>query len=107
MSREPNNNTGKSYQWGVRVTWLVTLGTFAAMLYFLPLREPVGKTLMWDWILRLLGAAIGLGGIAHFSLRWVFRRAGAGHADPALHSTRLVTVSSIHQEPVKSEMQKN
>ena len=89
MPLQPSNkSTGTAYQYGVTATWLTALGSYAAIIFLVPIREPVDKTLMWDGILGLLGVACILGSAAHFCLRFVFRRKGEDQPDPAAHPKR-------------------
>ena len=89
MPQKPSTkNSGTGYQYGLIATWLIALGAYAAIIFLVPIREPVDKTLMWDGILGLLGVACILGSVAHFCLRFVFRRKGEGHTDPAAHPKR-------------------
>lgn len=96
MTSQPSTkSSGTGYQYGVTATWLITLGAYAAIIFFVPIREPVNKALMWDGILGLFVAACMLGSAAHFTLRFVFRRNGEGHANPAAHPKRQLLVGLI------------
>lgn len=96
MSSQPSTkSTGTAYQYGVTATWLITLGAYAAIIYLIPIQEPVDKTLMWDGILGLFGASCMLGSAGHFCLRFVFRRKGEGHVDPAAHPKRQLLAGLI------------
>ena len=68
------------YPKAVRFTWFLTLGVYAATVFLIPIRDPVGKTIMWDLVLGLFAAAVALGFAAHFTLRFVFPR--EGHDSP-------------------------
>ncbi len=84
MTTEPLKT--RAYPKAVRFTWFLTLGVYVIMVNLIPIREPVDKTIMWDWLLGLLVVTCVLGGAAHFTLRFVFPR--EGQADPAAHPQR-------------------
>ena len=81
MNQPVTQNNMRIYPKAVRFTWFLTLGVYAATVFLIPIREPVGKTIMWDLVIGLFAAAAALGYAAHFTLRFVFPR--EGHDSPA------------------------
>lgn len=81
MNQPVTQNNMHIYPKAVRFTWLLTLGVFAVTVYLIPIREPVGKTIMWDMLMGLFATAAALGCAAHFTLRYVFPR--KGHESPS------------------------
>jgi hypothetical protein len=83
----------KTYPKAVRFTWFLTLGVYALTIFLIPIREPVGKTIMWDLVMGLFAAAAALGYASHLTLRFVFPR--EGHPDPADHPKLQVLMGFV------------